>query len=164
MFVRIEVLITELEGLQLLVVLRHILNPTDDGHGIRLITIVNELRACILRRIVRHKTTGNHRIHSLIATNLYLALAFLVLANHHLQLVAAIRHDDSGLAGLGVYVALLVVPELAVVDGAVLKEGYLPVALVVAPVGRKELLPTFLHGLDTFDLESALSVALDEIE
>ena len=63
-----------------------------------------------------------------------------------------------------VYVALLVVPELAVVDGAIFEEGNLPVALVVAPVGREELFPTLLHRFDALNLESTLAVAFNEVK
>ena len=59
---------------------------------------------------------------------------------------------------------MLVVPEHAVVDGAIVEEGNLPVALSVAPVGREELLPAPLHRLDALNLESTLAVALNEVE
>ena len=164
MFVGIEVLITEIESFQLFKLLRYILNPAYNGDGILLIARVHKTCACVLHWIVGQETTGNHRIHSLIVTNLYLTLAFLILADSDFQFIVTVGHDDGGLTCLLVYVALLVVPELAIVDGAIFEEGYFPITLVVAPIGRKELLPTFLHRFDALNLESTLAVALDEVE
>ena len=164
MLVRIEVLVTEIESLQLLEMLWHVLNPAYNSNGILLIACIHKTCADVFRGIIRQETTGNHRIDLLIVTNLYLTLAFLVLADGDFQFVFTSGHDDGRLASLGVYVALFVVPELAVVDGTILKESYLPVTFIVAPVGREELLPAFLYGLDALNLESPLSVALDEVE
>ena len=164
LLVRIDVLIAEVEGLQLLELLRHILNPAHDGHGVRLVACVHEALTSIFRGIVRQEAGGNHGVCGLLAANLNRARTFLVFTHHDLQLVVAVGHKDGSLASLLVHVALFVVPELAVVDGAVVEEGYLPVAVIVAPVGGEQLFPALLHRLDALDLESALSVALDKVE
>ena len=95
---------------------------------------------------------------------LYGPSSLLVLAYGYFQFVVSIAYHHLGQAGLGVHIALLVVPELALIYGTVLEEGYRPVAsLVVAPIGGEKLLPALLHGLDAFDPEGILASVFDEV-
>ena len=96
--------------------------------------------------------------------NLHRAHTILILADGDLQFLITVAEHHLGLARLGVYIALLIRPELAVVDGAILQEGNLPVALLVAPIRGQHLLPALFHRLDALKLEGPLSVALDEVE
>ena len=144
--------------------LGHILEPADDSDGIHLVVGIHKACAGILRGIIGQEAAGNHGVGGFLITNLYRARTFFILADDNLQLVAAIRHDDGTLARLGVQVTLLVIPELAVVDGAVVEESYLPVALVVAPIGRDDLLPALLDRFDALDLESTVAIAFDKVE
>ena len=159
-----DVHVVEQEGFQLFEVLGHILDPTNDGNGILLVASIHKVLTGVFGGIIRQETAGNHGVCGLLTADLNDARTFLVLADHDLQLVVAISHQEGSLARLWVHVALLVIPELAVIDGAVLKEGNLPVALVVAPIGWEQLFPALFHRFDALDLESALSVALDEVE
>ena len=59
---------------------------------------------------------------------------------------------------------LPIIPELAIVYGTVIKESHLPVAFIVTPIGGEQLLPSFLHRLDAFNLESTVAVALNKVE
>ena len=154
----------EFKSLHLLVLLGHVLEPAHHRHGVCLVARIYKVCACVFGGVVGHEAAGNHGVCGLLAANLNRARTFLVFTHHDLQLVVAVGHKDGSLASLLVHVALFVVPELAVVDGAVVEEGYLPVAVIVAPVGGEQLFPALLHRLDALDLESALSVALDKVE
>ena len=119
----------------LLHILRHILHQAYYGYGIVLIVRIGEVGAQVLHGIVGHEACGNHGIGNFFVAYLYHALTVLIFSYFHLQLVVVTTHNNFRLASLVVHVALLVVPEPALIYGTILKESQLPVAhLVVAPV------------------------------
>ena len=165
LLVCVVVLVTYLEIFVFLEVLGHILEPAHDGDGIRLVACIDKVLAQVLCGIVGQETTSHHGVRSLLIANLYRTRSFLVFADSNFQFVVAVGEHHLGFARLGVHVALLIRPELTVVDGTILQEGNLPItSLIVAPIRGEELFPALLDRFDAFDLEGAPAVALNEVE
>ena len=119
----------------LLHILRHILHQAYYGYGIVLIVRIGEVGAQVLHGIVGHEACGNHGIGNFFVAYLYYALTLTVFSYLHSQFVAITTHNNLRLASLLVHVTLPVVPEPALIYGAILKKGKHPVArLVVAPI------------------------------
>ena len=60
--------------------------------------------------------------------------------------------------------ALLIIPEFAIVYGTILEKSNMPITFIITPIRGEQLLPSFLHRLDAFNLESTVGVALNKVK